>query len=379
MKQESKSRLDWIDNLRTLMILLVVNMHACVTYSHVGDWYYNAPPDPTVAQKIPYAIWQAHLQSFFMGLLFLISGYFSERSLRRRGQRPFIAERLRRLGIPTLLYMLVLHPLIVIGMHPWGGPTADPGQAYLHYIVSGAFVGSSGPMWFAFALLIFSLVFAFTSPNTPFQPKPPQPVSGRAVLAVAAVLAITSFFVRTVQPIGTNILNFQLCYFPQYVVAFVVGIALSRTDSLSLLAESRMAKRVGWAAVVLGPIVLMAVLVACLPIAPGERPAAFGGWHWQAAAYATWEQFTGIGLSLGIMALCLRKLNLKTAFLSWLSDRSFAVYVIHPPILVGLALLAQPYRIGTFPMILGLTVAGWVCSFGIGDIVRRLPGLKSIL
>ena len=30
------SRFAWIDNLRTLVIVLVVNMHACVTYSHVG-------------------------------------------------------------------------------------------------------------------------------------------------------------------------------------------------------------------------------------------------------------------------------------------------------------------------------------------------------
>ena len=33
------SRMAWVDNLRTAMIILVVNMHACVTYSHVGGWF----------------------------------------------------------------------------------------------------------------------------------------------------------------------------------------------------------------------------------------------------------------------------------------------------------------------------------------------------
>ncbi len=32
------SRMLWIDHLRMFVILLVVNMHACVTYSNLGGW-----------------------------------------------------------------------------------------------------------------------------------------------------------------------------------------------------------------------------------------------------------------------------------------------------------------------------------------------------
>ena len=35
-----KARLLYIDNLRWVMIMLVVSMHAAVTYSHLGSWYY---------------------------------------------------------------------------------------------------------------------------------------------------------------------------------------------------------------------------------------------------------------------------------------------------------------------------------------------------
>ena len=34
--------------------MLVVNMHACVTYSHVGDWYMMADPEPTMTAKVPF-------------------------------------------------------------------------------------------------------------------------------------------------------------------------------------------------------------------------------------------------------------------------------------------------------------------------------------
>ena len=54
------------------MIVLVVNMHACVTYSHVGSWYVNEQPEPGMPVKLAFAFWQGHLQAFFMGLLFFL-------------------------------------------------------------------------------------------------------------------------------------------------------------------------------------------------------------------------------------------------------------------------------------------------------------------
>ena len=45
------SRMLWIDHLRMFVILLVVNMHACVTNSHVGGWYVTSANEPTLAQK----------------------------------------------------------------------------------------------------------------------------------------------------------------------------------------------------------------------------------------------------------------------------------------------------------------------------------------
>ena len=96
MSPASPTRLPWIDHLRTAAILLVVNMHACVTYSHVGDWYMMAAPEPTMVAKVPFIVWQGMLQSFFMGLLFFVSAYFAAGSLARRGPSGFARERLVR-------------------------------------------------------------------------------------------------------------------------------------------------------------------------------------------------------------------------------------------------------------------------------------------
>src|SRR5258708_13191275 len=38
--EKASGRLLYIDNLRWVMIMLVVSMHAAVTYIHLGSWYY---------------------------------------------------------------------------------------------------------------------------------------------------------------------------------------------------------------------------------------------------------------------------------------------------------------------------------------------------
>ena len=40
------------------MIVLVINMHACVTYSHVGGWYLTSEIEPSLAAKVPFIVWQ---------------------------------------------------------------------------------------------------------------------------------------------------------------------------------------------------------------------------------------------------------------------------------------------------------------------------------
>ena len=37
------TRLRFLDNVRWLMIALVVMVHAALTYSNLGDWYYREP------------------------------------------------------------------------------------------------------------------------------------------------------------------------------------------------------------------------------------------------------------------------------------------------------------------------------------------------
>jgi fucose 4-O-acetylase-like acetyltransferase len=365
----------WIDNLRVVTILLVVNMHACVTASHVGSWYFMAEPEPAMPTKLLFAVWQGHLQAFFMGLLFFLAGYFSYRSKARKGSAAFMRERLIRLGLPTLFYMLVIHPLIVFGLHPGYPAPASLPKAYAEYILSGRFVGSSGPLWFALALLVFSLVYGIL----PARPARMIRFSAGTLAAFGALLAVSTFAIRIVQPIGVSILNMQLCFFAQYVAAFALGIAVSQGNMLETIAGSKLAANAGKLALGFGTVALGALMVLGGPMPEHGVNPFFGGLHWQALGFAFWEQFVGLGLACGALALASAKWNSPGPRWRWLSDRAFGVYVLHAPVLVALGLWWQPLERTPLLLAAALTVGGWAGSFLVVDLVRQVRWVGWIL
>src|SRR5215475_14279633 len=98
-------RLYFIDNLRWTMIMLVISMHAAVTYSNHGSWYYNEPAQLNRAGDLTFLTYQVFLQSFFMGILFFVAGFFVPGAFDRKGPGRFLRDRAWRLGMSSLFYI----------------------------------------------------------------------------------------------------------------------------------------------------------------------------------------------------------------------------------------------------------------------------------
>ena len=95
------NRLSYLDNVKVFLTVLVIFHHAGQAYGQGGGWAYM-PSNP--AETLPW-IWHffSTNASFFMGLYFLISGYFVPRSYDRHGGRTFVRKKLVRLGIPLVV------------------------------------------------------------------------------------------------------------------------------------------------------------------------------------------------------------------------------------------------------------------------------------
>jgi len=81
----ASARLAFVDNLRILLITLVVAVHVAITYGGAGSWYYAEVRQPDAITLAVLTFQNAVIQSFSMGLFFLLAGYFTPASYDRKG------------------------------------------------------------------------------------------------------------------------------------------------------------------------------------------------------------------------------------------------------------------------------------------------------
>ncbi len=375
----SVRRLLFLDNLRWTIILLVISMHAADTYSPLGNWYFVDRSPLSLPELITFAAWQMYLQSFFMGLLFFVAGFFVPASFDRKGPRKFIRDRAFRLGLPVLFYMFVLGPITEYFIaHSWTSsePTSFVNE-WIKHIRNFQFLQENGPLWFCLALLIFSVTYAGVRIRRTSEESIPPPGNTQLVL-FALLMAAFAFLLRLVLPPGFAFLNMHLGDFSQYILLFVAGILAARGQWLFRLNPS-LGRR--WVLVVLplGFAAWLSLLFAGGALR-GNSSAYFGGWHWQAAALDLWESFTCVALCYGLLTLFEQKFDSQVWLAKFLSDNAFCVYVFHPPIVILTARMLHGVAIPAIPKFAVLTLLAAIASFVLSAAVfRRIPVLRRIL
>ena len=378
-----RPRLLFIDNLRWAMIVLVVSMHAADTYSPLGNWYYVDRKPLSTAALLTFAAWQMYLQSFFMGLLFFIAGFFVPTSFDRKGPWRFVRDRAYRLGLPVLFYMFLLGPVTeYFCAHSWNStaPTSFISE-WVKHIRNGQFLQENGPLWFCLALLIFSLGYVAwrtLRPRLDARSEGRRPPNIAAPLEFALVMAVSTFAVRLVVHSGYSLLNMHLGDFPQYILLFGAGVNAARGRWLEKL---RLWSGVRWTVIVLpvGFAAWLGILRTGGAFA-GNAEAYSGGWHWQAASINLWESFTCVAMCFGLLVIFREAFNWQGRVAKFLSDNAFSVYVFHPPIVIMAARLLHDCSWPPALKFLVLTCMGVVVSFALSAAVfRRIPWLRKIL
>jgi glucans biosynthesis protein C len=381
-QRATSDRLAFVDNLRWSMIVLVISMHAADTYSPFGNWYYGDKAGMSRTAALLLGTYQSFLQAFFMALLFAVSGYFAAGSIERKGAVTFMKERAFRLGLPVLLYMLVIGPVtqyFVAGSWRPSRP-ASFAHEWLHHILDGEVFSESGPLWFCLALLIFSGGYALiwsTAREVHVRRDAGVPTLV-AILLFITVMAIATFVTRLFEPSGEAVLNMQLGDFPSYLLMFAAGIN-ARHCEWPLKIGSKIGRRWLVAGVAIGLIgwLLLIWLGGALH---GDLDAYRGGRHWPAAFKDMWEAFVCVAVSLGLVVLYRDHFNWQGRVSQFLSDNAFAVFVFHPPVLIAVTRLMHDLPASPGLKFLAATVLGATGSFLLAAfVVRRIPLLRAVL
>lgn len=387
-----KARLDYIDNLRVTAIVLVILVHQAVTYSGLGNWYVNEVRPLGFWGRIFFEVFQTNTQGFFMGLLFLLAGYFTPGALRRKGLKRFLTDRFWRLGAPSLFYMLFVTPFVVWFMAPkphWIKDAASFGDFMSRYLLSAGFgMSGFGPMWFAVALFFFSCIYAALQPILPRTKEAPRPgpVSSAQLFGLTLVIALGAFLLRLRWSPGEVVLGMQLAYFSQYVALFAVGIWAYNADRFEGVpsAEARKWLLAGFVVGIGGFVAINLATgrydFATLTVHPLRKSDLGGSLNWVRVVFDLWESFVSVALSVGLLGLFRDKLNIRNKLTEKLSASAFAVYMFHPPILI---LVTQAMAPLLWPPVAKWAVSSLVCvplCFAVGYyVLLRIPLLKRLL
>lgn len=100
-------RLNYIDNLRSITVFLLVLYHIAIAYNSWGEANYIFFERVNLIASIV-----VFISPWFMPLMFLLAGVSASFSLKKRGYSAFIKERLIRLGIPLMFGILFINPIL---------------------------------------------------------------------------------------------------------------------------------------------------------------------------------------------------------------------------------------------------------------------------
>jgi fucose 4-O-acetylase-like acetyltransferase len=383
----TRARLFFVDNLRVALTVLVVLHHAAITYGNIPLWFYSEPAQDPGGVALDLFVYSN--QTFFMGLFFLLAGYFVPGATDRRGRRGFVRERLVRLGVPLLLFVVLLRPLASVSGY-LGLLQADPDLPYWLFYV---FSIDPGPMWFVEVLLVMSLVYVMvrrfrerrdadggvkagaTGPVRPLDTTPLRwfgmgwfiPV---AVFAVGLAMATFAWRYAFPAPYWPFVGLPSPGYLPQYAALFTAGVFAYRNNWLMRLPNSA-----GWGGLALAVVSLLGLVVSMGAL--GEAFMIPG--TWQALVMILVESFFTMGVVLCLLVFFRRFLNRSNRFLGFLSDNAFAVYVLHSVVLVWLAVALSGWEAGAVAKFAGLAALAVPLTWTLAAAVRAVPGAKRVL
>ncbi len=367
----AQSRNAGLDALRATLTLLVIFHHTALTYGAIGGWYYReVVPDGRLDTRLLIFFCTLN-QAYFMGLFFLLAGYFTPAAVNKNGSLAYAGERLLRLGLPLMFYGFFIGPETIALARTTNGRSF---LANLTRLWDRGFYFENGPLWFAQALLIFAagyLVWRRIVPKLDGKPPSVRPFPSNATIALAILTTgAAAFALRLVWPVGKQVFGLQLAYFASYVVLFVAGCAGSAGKWLEDFPEQQ--RRLWWRVSLIAIPVLPAVVLLA-PAIPALGGDTSGGWNIQAVVYAFWEPFVAWGLILTLLSTYARVFPSLNTTWAALSRRAYAIYIIHPPMLVAVALawreLEAPHLV---KFALTGSLAGLLC-FGIAGLLLRTP------
>jgi hypothetical protein len=145
---------DW---LRIIVVALLVPHHIAITFSHIGDAYVFIPVEDN---SLYFFIQSTFLNLWFMCLLFFVSGMSTFHALKKRTNKQYFFERLKRLLLPTAFAIVFICPIMAYfrALNLYGFHESVIKFFPIFFTKFATYLGWAH-FWFLIYLFVYSVIF----------------------------------------------------------------------------------------------------------------------------------------------------------------------------------------------------------------------------
>lgn len=351
-----------VDWLRVLATYLLFAFHAAKVFD-VRPFYHLKNAE--LSAGLGYFTGFVH--QWHMPLFFLLAGWAAAGSIRLRGTRGFLRERVSRLVVPLAFGLVAFGPFLrwvelrngqfitTDGRHL----PPDPSLGFLdflpHYFTLASLTWAH--LWFLAYLFTFSVLYlpilARLVRRAPDDWSPPAAL----VYAPIVPLALVQLTLRDRWPGFQNLVD-DWANFAYYSTYFLIGAALAHLPATERAVQRDAGRAAG--------IAVVAFVVLIVADGAGWRPLIH-----VASAAAGWCTV------VALLGLAARRFATSSRTLRWLAESAMPVYVLHQVAVVGVAFVVIELPLGIAAK-LGMVVAGAVAlTLSAYEVfVRHVPLLR---
>lgn len=345
-------RKHYIDNLRSIIVLLLFPIHTFMIWNDFGTKFYIWQGDNRLISTLIVLI-----NPWFMPMLFAIAGISARYSLEKRSNKEFVIQRVNKLLVPFICGIVLLVPIQTLFARKFfygynGGIIENLKYFFTHLTDFSGYDGAftPGQLWFILFLFIISLVslaiFRFIPYEKAAKKTEKLPIFGVLLLFIPIWLMYY---------LG----NFGGFSLGKNLALFLIGYYVLSND----VVVDRIEKNISWLAAlwVIGIIAL-------------------GVLYYKFAYYGDlWINFIG-WLSIPVLLILGKKLlNRRTVFTEYFSGASYPVYILHQSVLVALAYYVVKICDGLLMQVLCICIGSFVLTILLYHLIKHIPIVRKMI
>ena len=370
-------RVLFFDQIKALMVALVIIVHVPPAFSGMG-WHGVRIPIESADPFFPVAggLLFSFCNSFFMCMLFLLSGYFVPRSVHRKGIKRYLKARILRLGVPFIIGLLLINNTSVLlgSLSPESPLAALPWDDIPFNRV--------GVLWFLVVLFGFDLLYCawialrgdhFSVDTTVPTPQLRSWLASAIVLGILEVLMVTrtelwAALIRS----PLNGLGYQGMHIFTYTFLFFLGCKASHHHWLEQLNAHLVVR---WFRFSVALVLCMATITLVLIFNGSITTEGNKLYGLTALLYPT----VGWGMISYLLLWFQRNEHRCGQWLATAGVDSYGAYIIHPLVLVMVLWAIGFVGLNHWLIALATSALGVIISFGITNQIRLIPMVARIL